>query len=525
MYHIDLKKDKPDIGYMQCKVSELMKRGIRLADCNKIKNYYISLRDKLKENFTESYGVQNPNSPKQIVTYLQVLSSRFDINSKNDIINICYDSENKKWTTDAESMEKLADLGYEFAKDLLDYRHAKKYAESIQSITEAADENGLVHPEVTLSKTNRINYANPGLLTIPKKLLWHLITPYKDGNILYSVDIKNQEPSILINMTGADELKYALESDEGLYETMFKQCFVPTATANVLVDTFPEDRVYSYAEIRKIGTVSPAMYSAAKARVSGYMLNGKRIIEIETICLGGTKGVYPKLPNTVKVELEDGTIAEVGVEWESADKKYTKSSDYSLDGRLLGVEIEVSKAERNEFKRAYLALSYGASSFGIDAMCKIIDGKRVYQYVTGISAIKNYRKQIKDYAKNGRNIICTVFGTRLFAGEIYESKKLERTLMNIPIQGSGADIVSLLLRHFYDYTSCNAISDKMSVYYTRHDELIIEVDKDWYNSVGREKVESILKDMLEHQINDWTPFKIEISQTKAASIGIEFEDE
>ena len=69
------------------------------------------------------------------------------------------------------------------------------------------------------------------------------------------------------------------------------------------------------------------------------------------------------------------------------------------------------------------------------------------------------------------------------------------------------------------------ISDKMSIYYTRHDELIIEVNGEWLNEVGEVKVEEILRDMLEHQVDDWIPFKIEVVQTKAEALGIDLEEE
>ena len=158
-------------------------------------------------------------------------------------------------------------------------------------------------------------------------------------------------------------------------------------------------------------------------------------------------------------------------------------------------------------------------------MCKTIDGSRVYKYITGISAIKNYRSMIDKFAREGNAVIGTAFGSRLYAGDIDDYKRLKRILLDLPIQGTAADILSLLIKHFYDYTSKNGISDYISIYYTRHDELILEVDGKWLSEVGESKVESILADMLEHQIDDWTPFKIEISQTHADELELNFDDE
>lgn len=525
MYHIDRKKDKPDIGYMEATIDKLMQKGIRLADCKALMNYYGGLRDAFKSDIQTKYGIENPNSSKQITDFLDAESSKVELNCKNDIIDVCYDAESGKWTSKAEALEKLADYGYEFARDLLNYRHAKKYAESIESIMSAADSDGLIHPLISLSKTNRIQYSKPGLLTIPKKLLWHIIAPYTPGNVLYSVDIKNQEPNILINMTGSEELKKALESEEGLYECLFKQCFKPKTIANILVDTLPENRVYSIDELRKIGTISPAYYSPIKPLTRSIYYNDERVIGMESVCAGSEKGVHVELPKTVDIETENGNIYTVNVTWESDEKYFKKNKDYTLDGVLEGLEVRVSKVERKEFKTAWNAISYGASLFGVDRACKVINAKQTYNYITKIAELKEYRSQVDKMARNGNTTIGTIFGTRLDAGYTDDYKKLKRILLDLPVQGSGADILSLLIRHFYEYTSEKGISDKMDIYYTRHDELIIEVNGEWLKEVGAETVESILKDMLEHQVDDWIPFKIEVMQTKAEALGIDLEEE
>lgn len=527
MYHINTKTDKPDIGRMEATLSHIMARGIRLRDCTSLKDYYVELRESLKNDISEQYHIENPNSSQQVVNYIETLSRNVELTSRNDILNICYDKETDKWTSKAEALEKLSDLGYQFAQDLLDYRHAKKYAESIESIMNAADCNGLIHPTVTLGKTHRINYSNPGLLTIPKKLLWHIISPYNVGNYLYSVDIKNQEPNILINLTGANDLKDALRNKDGLYETLFKQCFIPTAKANVLIDTLPENRVYSSTELKRIGTISPAMYSHTKPETYSVYFDGKRVIAIETVCVGSEKGLYPELPKTVAIELEDGTVQDVPVEWNKStiETKYKRSADYEVTGNLVGLDIEVSKAERKEFKTAWLAISYGQSIFGVKQTCKTIDGTKVYNFATKNEALKNYRSQIDKLARQGINTIGTAFGTPMYAGEFDDAKKLKRVLLDLPIQGTGADILSLLLKRFDDYCTEKGLTDKLSICYTRHDELIIEVDKDYNDLVGDDTVVEVLKDMLEHQLNDWTPFMVEVSKTSAEKLDINLEDD
>lgn len=511
MYHISLKEDKPDIAYMKAKVEELMARGIRLQEFTKLRDYYVNLRDTLKQNFAETYGVQNPNSVKQLVGLLIRLSNSVELGSRNDIIENCYNDQENKWTTNKDALGNLAALGYEFAQDLLDYRAADSYAKAILSLEGNIAEDGLLHPEVSLTKTNRINYTGPALMNIPKKLLWQLVAPFTPGNALYSIDIKNQEPSILAHATGADELKQALESPEGLYESLFKQCFKPCCIANVLIDTFMEDRVYSAKEISDIGTISPKSYYACRPQTTEQYYNGEKIKLIETICAGGSKGVVPELPDKVHIETENDNTYEVNVTWEQDDIKSKSSKDYSVRGYLEGVEMKITPIERKEFKTSYLAITYGAAITTIKESCKHIDGERVYKFVTGIKAIKEYKSNINKLINQGVNVIGSLFGTKLNAGTS-DKNMLKRILLDLPIQGTGADILSLLLKHFYERVNELGISDKLNVYYTRHDELIVEVDGDWLSEVGSDHVVALLKDTFEHQINDWTPFRIEIDR-------------
>lgn len=522
MYKISLAKDKPDIGYMEQEADKLVRRGVRLADCKELRDKYVSLRDALEIEMRDKYGVMNPRSPKQVIGRLKQMSNEVALGSRNDIIDACYNSETNKWTSDAKAMQKLVDLGYEFAKDLLDYRHAQKYAESLNALMEAADENGLIHPIVSLTKTNRISYSEPALMNIPKRLLWYIIKPYKPGNKLFSVDIKNQEPNILINMTHSEELKSALLDPDGLYESMFRQCFKPKATANVLVNTLPDNRIYKTSELKEMEEISPALYYPTKPPIKGYKINGLRVMGIETICTGSNNGKQPQLPSTVAVELEDGSIVNCNVSWEqpSAAKGKTskRTNDYVINGSIEGIEITFNKAERNEYKTSWLAMSYGAGIMLIRDTCRFIDGDTVYKHIMSINSLKQYRSMVDKLVKSGKRTINTIFGTKLYAGD-GDSKQLKRSMLDLPVQGSAADILSLLIKRFYDYCSEHGLSSTLLLYYTRHDELIIEVDKDFYEAEGTESVKGILKDMLEHQIDNWTPFQIEITE-----VGKELDD-
>ena len=69
------------------------------------------------------------------------------------------------------------------------------------------------------------------------------------------------------------------------------------------------------------------------------------------------------------------------------------------------------------------------------------------------------------------------------------------------------------------------LGGKLELYYTRHDELIIEVDKGWAEEVGKDGVEDTLRGILEHQIDNWEPFKVEITLVEAEPLKVLEENE
>lgn len=531
MYVINTKKDKPDIGEMLYTVTKMMQRGVKTAELDELESYYLKLKEGTAVTIEEKYGIQNPNSPKQIVAFISDLSrKRTEVSpgETNDIFEICciedYKTGEYKWTSNSQALEKLEALGYEFASDLLEYRTYKKLAESITSIKKFSDNYGLIHPMVTITKTNRISYKDPALMNIPKALLWRVITPLNENDCLYSVDIKNQEPNILLNMLQETELLPALTSEQGLYEYLFAKVYAPEVTMNLLVDTLPEDRIYTITELQQGGVVSPAYYMPVKPASSSIYYNGERIVEIETVCQGYTpstgNGVKDGViyPDTVRVALENGTVANIAVEWDK-DTKLKKTTDSVVIGKLQGCEVRISKAERKEFKTSWLALTYGAAAITIKESCKLIDGGKLYKYFTHLPKMKEYRTMIEKAARAGITQINNVFGAPMVTDKT-TTKELKRSLLDLPIQGTGSGILALLIKHFNSEMEARGISDKVFVYYTRHDELIIEASKEYIESIGKEAFEAMLKDIMEHQVVHetktgelvpWVPFKVEIS--------------
>lgn len=397
MYIIDSAYEHPDIGYMYGRVKDSMETGIAIKPLGDIYKKFAEAQKAAAKTMHSIYGIENPNSTQQVLNYLMNVID-------DTIISVCYDEEKDKWTTNKDAMFALSQYGYQFAKDMLIYRKCKGYAQAVKSIMDNTYKDGRIRPKIKLGKTNRIHYSDPAVMSIPKDLIWHIIIPRNIENILYSVDIKQQEPWILANMLGIEELKEIFRSGEDLYREIYRRIF----------------------------------------------------------------------------------------------------------------NEDCDKIQRNEIKVSWNAMTYGASMRGLQRICKHIDAKAVYKYFNSLEEFKEYKNKCYKLAKRNAQSIETYFGTTVYADEY--GSKLQRVLMDIPIQGTGADILALLIKHFDDDIYVKGIEDKIDLYFSRHDELIIEVAKDLEDDIGEEGVIDILKDIFEHKIDDWDEFNVEINKVKPGEI-------
>lgn len=518
MYKISTKTDKPDIRYMTKRVREIMREGIKIGDVDKIYNYFLRTKNEMATDLCMKYGITNANSNQQIVEYLKSLKSV-------EVYDACCNDEGK-WSSNKDNLSILAYMGYDIAKDLLLYRKAKKYSESIKSVMDYVDSEGRVHPTISLSKTNRINYKDPALMNIPKTCLWHVIVPRKKGNILFSADIKNQEPSIMINLLNIEELKKDLMDSRGLYESMFTKPFAVKTRVNIYVTKDNEPRIVPAKEMADAENIPPVYYTPIKPPVSTVYIHNEKVTLIE-VCNTITKlGVMPLLPAEVSVETVSGKVYKAKVNWDKLDESKLKATGIvELSGTLQDVDIRCEGVERSQFKQAWNAMTYGSSKFGIEKMCKNIDGKLIYDYFSKIPEFAKYKNMCGELAKKGIQQINTVFGTTLYANEP-NRKALQRVLMDLPIQGTGADILSLLIKHADDETRARGIEDKLRIYFPRHDEIIFEADGEWAKDIGQDAVINEIKDIMEHQINDWIPFKVEVKPVEKGELFMDdFSDE
>ena len=401
MYHIKSDIDKPDFMFLLEELEGIVKgKGLRLS--NKI----FEIKDKLSKDVSSfnalivsQYNINNPNSSAQILKYMGE-------NLDYDLLEICRDEKTGKLSSSKENLAELSKLGCAFATDILNYRKYKKQLEYVEGLLGNCDRFGRIFPNIDLGATNRVNYTDPPLMNIPKEILWDVLTPRVDGNYLVSVDIKNQEPTVLINWKNIECLKAKLTSERGLYFEIFLE-------------------------------------------------------------------IFDKEPNDLELK---------------------------------------------ELKTAWLALNYGATKIGIKNICSLIDGEAVYDYFNSIKEIKRYTGEAYGLSKAKCRVAYTYLGTKLNLSA-KDVNSLKRQHLDFPIQGTCSDILSMLVKRFRWYINTYNLKDVLSIYYTRHDELIIEVDKTFYEKRNASKDEKdhincLLGDILNHKVDDWVEFKTKITLVK-----------
>lgn len=397
MLWLNSSTDKPDFEWFRQFLEHRSAEGIRVQRPDEKVKVAEMLAKEAAEWLKDNCGIYNANSPKQITDYMASLNDP-------DIIANCYNQSTGKYSSAEDGLVELAELGHKWAMQVLKYRANAGIIKNVVSVMSCADQSGLIHPEISFQKTNRVSYKAPALMNINKEILWDTVKPLKAGNYLWSADIRNQEPWILAHMTGAQRL----------------------------IDL------------------------AAKASESGCSLY---------------KAVY-------------------------------------VD--IFGREIESDDAY-GEMKMAWNMLTYGGTLQGLQSRCKVIDAETVYNYFRGVKELSDYRGRTFGLARKNVQSAKTVFGTTVFTDAV--GGHLQRSLMDIPIQGTGADILCMLVKHIT--SELNMMFDSVpiiKVYFTRHDEIIFEVDKDWQDQNGSNAVKELLYELSRHRIDDWTEFGIEVEQ-------------
>lgn len=178
--------------------------------------------------------------------------------------------------------------------------------------------------------------------------------------------------------------------------------------------------------------------------------------------------------------------------------------------QVFGVDLPlVTKEMRRRAKAVNFGIIYGISDFGLARQLKIpVSEAREYieRYFTNYPEIKIYMEQNVKTARE-KGYVSTFLGRKRYIREInaanYNVRSFgERAAMNMPLQGSSADIIKLAMLGVYRAFRRENLRSELILQV--HDELIVDALRE-----EADRVEAILKTEMEGAVSLSVPLTVE----------------
>lgn len=173
---------------------------------------------------------------------------------------------------------------------------------------------------------------------------------------------------------------------------------------------------------------------------------------------------------------------------------------------------EVTPLQRSNAKAVNFGIIYGISSFSLSedlSITKKDAEKYINQYFEKYPNIKKYMDNVVDDAKD-TGYVSTLFNRRRYMPELKSKNFMqrsfgERAAMNMPIQGTSADIIKIAMIKVHDKLIKKGLKSRLILQV--HDELLVETHRDEI-----EIVKDILKNEMEQAVKISVPLDIDIHE-------------
>jgi DNA polymerase-1 len=161
--------------------------------------------------------------------------------------------------------------------------------------------------------------------------------------------------------------------------------------------------------------------------------------------------------------------------------KLQKDIHTATAAKVFGVtEEDVTKEMRYKAKSVNFGLIYGQSAFGLSQNIGIsrAEAKQLIDnYFTQYASIKSYMDKQVNFAKE-HGYVETILGRKRWLRDINSGNAVvrgfaERNAINMPIQGSAADMIKLAMIQIHNRMKLEKVQSKMLLQV--HDELVFEV--------------------------------------------------
>src|SRR3989344_3251886 len=169
---------------------------------------------------------------------------------------------------------------------------------------------------------------------------------------------------------------------------------------------------------------------------------------------------------------------------------------------IFGVKSEmVDKNMRRDAKVMNFGILYGMGVLGFQRASGISRERArefIDRYMKEFPGIARYMNDMKIKARKD-GYVSTVFGRRRWFPEIRSSmpqvvNQAERMAINMPIQGSGADLVKLAMIKAFEYIHNSGNQDEVFLLLQVHDELLFEVKESLVKNMA-DKIKDIMENV------------------------------
>ncbi len=183
--------------------------------------------------------------------------------------------------------------------------------------------------------------------------------------------------------------------------------------------------------------------------------------------------------------------------------------------QVFGVPFEeVTPKMRRAAKAVNFGIIYGISDFGLARNLNVSTAtakEYIEKYFATYSSVKDYMNANVEFAKK-YGYICTLTGRKRVIPEInsanYNLRQFgERAAMNMPLQGSSADIIKIAMVNVANALKEEGLKTKLILQV--HDELVLEAPEE-----EAERASEILKDKMENAVSLKVPMTVEVHSGK-----------
>lgn len=275
-----------------------------------------------------------------------------------------------------------------------------------------------------------------------------------------------------------------------------------------------DENLAVHTDFKQTGTTS-GRFSSVNPNMQNLPLEGKWAKRLRE-CFFARKGY--KLVGMDYSQMELRIMADI-----SKDELLIQDFVNGLDihsataARVLEKNIaDVTKKERNLGKTVNFGMIFGQTSFGLSSLLGIdrdVAKKYIDAYFEHYKGVEEYMRKT-EYEAFERGYVQTMFGTtRNIAGIRSRNRRLRsaaaREAINMPIQGSEADIMKLVMKNLFVLIR-DKYPKKAYILLQIHDEILFEVEE----SLVEEFISEAKKIMLE-SVSLEVPLEVHVSEGKS----------